>query len=135
MLASDCSHIFQLQMESLLTKLTCFSIQTFDKIVHSKKSQNYSSVLKQNTSDSLFEYEGRGAVVEWTTNSLFDTFVLENVKKHSYQKIWNLLTPPLTPPPPLPPTVSTLGNFFWRHVLSFWGCLVRCETDFVTFWY
>ena len=41
----------------------------------------------------------------------------------------------LIPPsdPPTPPNVSALG-FFFNVFLDYWGCLVRCETDFVTFW-
>ena len=26
-------------------------------------------------------------------------------------------------------------NLMLIRFLSYWGCLVRCETDFVTFWY
>ena len=32
---------------------------------------------------------------------------------------------------PQPPTVSALG--FFATFLDYWGCLVCCETDFVTF--
>ena len=32
-----------------------------------------------------------------------------------------------------PPTVSALGYFFLRRFLDYWGCVVRCETDFVPF--
>ena len=43
-----------------------------------------------------------------------------------------MLIPPLDPPPP--PIVSALGYFFFATFLDYWGCLVRCETDFVKFW-
>ena len=43
----------------------------------------------------------------------------------------SMLMPPLDPNPP---TVSALGYFYSQHFLDLWGCLVRCEIDFVTFW-
>ena len=30
-------------------------------------------------------------------------------------------------------TVSALGYFFLQRFLDYWGCVVRCETDFVPF--
>ena len=51
-----------------------------------------------------------------------------------------MLIPPSDPPnPPPTPIVSALGFFFiyiflLLQLLYFFGCQVRCETDFVSFW-
>ena len=45
----------------------------------------------------------------------------------------SMFRPPSDPPPPYP-AVSALDFFATFLLLDIWGCLVRCETEFVTVW-
>ena len=58
------------------------------------------------------------------------TEIREAFQKKTIESV-SMLIPPSDPPPS---TVSALGYFFTLCFLDYWGCLVRCETDFVTFW-
>ena len=46
--------------------------------------------------------------------------------EHAHASFW----------PPPPPTVRALGYFILQCLffIYYWGCLVRCERDFVNFW-